>query len=354
MRAPKRAATVHPQTRATSPPRIRRRPAELDTPRTRCAFAVVGACLGSSARAPEPSSSFRFTVLAARFAGLTTGFFSSTGRQTINSFPRCCTGAARARRRFAQHRLALGTILENTRTLTSPCALSATSISCITCAVNPCWPMLTTGCSACAFARSSRRCFEVSSIMRECSCGASPAPASSLMSAARSKGRRIVEWLLVVAALVVGIPAAAWLSQERLIFFPQPLTDTTHLPAHAKPLEVVAADGTRLAGFEISGSRTTCAGAAVFRRQRRRDLLDARRRTLAARVDDRGTELPWLRAQRRQARRAGAGRGRPRAVRRDRPRDQASIRAASSWSAEASEPAWRRASPPSGRWPAPC
>ena len=69
-----------------------------------------------------------------------------------------------------------------------------------------------------------------------------------------SKGR-FVEWLLVVVALVVGIPAAAWLSQERLIFFPQPLTDTTHLPAHAKPIELVAGDGTRLSGFELAVAR---------------------------------------------------------------------------------------------------
>ena len=67
-----------------------------------------------------------------------------------------------------------------------------------------------------------------------------------------AKGR-LVEWLLVVVVLVVGIPAAAWLSQERLIFFPQPLTDTTHLPAHAKPFDLVAPDGTRLAGFELAG-----------------------------------------------------------------------------------------------------
>jgi pimeloyl-ACP methyl ester carboxylesterase len=69
-----------------------------------------------------------------------------------------------------------------------------------------------------------------------------------------SKGRRIVEWLLIVAALVIGVPAAAWLSQEKLIFFPQPLTDTRHLPARAKPLDVVAADGTKLAGFVIPGT----------------------------------------------------------------------------------------------------
>jgi len=83
---------------------------------------------------------------------------------------------------------------------------------------------------------------------------AEDSPYNPPMSAARSKGRRIVEWLLVVAALIVGIPAVAWLSQERLIFFPQPLTNTTHLPAHATPLEVVAADGTRLAGFQLAGS----------------------------------------------------------------------------------------------------
>jgi fermentation-respiration switch protein FrsA (DUF1100 family) len=74
------------------------------------------------------------------------------------------------------------------------------------------------------------------------------------MVVATTKGRRIVEWLLIVAALVIGVPAAAWLSQERLIFFPQPLTDTRHLPARAKPLEVVAADGTKLAGFVILGT----------------------------------------------------------------------------------------------------
>jgi pimeloyl-ACP methyl ester carboxylesterase len=72
------------------------------------------------------------------------------------------------------------------------------------------------------------------------------------MQGSSAKGRRIVEWLIVVAALVVGIPAAAWLAQERLIFFPQPLTATTHLPAHANTLEVVAEDGTRLSGYELA------------------------------------------------------------------------------------------------------
>jgi pimeloyl-ACP methyl ester carboxylesterase len=58
-----------------------------------------------------------------------------------------------------------------------------------------------------------------------------------------------MEWLVVVALFVVGVPAAAWLGQDRLIFFPQPVGSTAHLPAEAKALEIVAADGTRLRGW---------------------------------------------------------------------------------------------------------
>ena len=58
-----------------------------------------------------------------------------------------------------------------------------------------------------------------------------------------------MEWLLLVAAVVLGVPAAAWLAQDRLVFFPQPIVSTAHLPAEAKPLEIVAADGTRLRGW---------------------------------------------------------------------------------------------------------
>jgi pimeloyl-ACP methyl ester carboxylesterase len=60
-----------------------------------------------------------------------------------------------------------------------------------------------------------------------------------------------MEWLLLVAAVVLGVPAAAWLAQDHLIFFPQPLVSTRHLPAKAAPLEVVAADGTRLRGWMV-------------------------------------------------------------------------------------------------------
>ena len=74
------------------------------------------------------------------------------------------------------------------------------------------------------------------------------------MRGGTAKGRGIVEWLIVVAALVAGIFLAAWLGQERLIFFPQPLTATTQLPGHATPLEIVAGDGTRLAGYLVAAA----------------------------------------------------------------------------------------------------
>ena len=63
-----------------------------------------------------------------------------------------------------------------------------------------------------------------------------------------------MEWLLLIVVIVVGVPAAAWLAQERLIFFPQPVVSTAHLPARASALEVVAADGTRLRGWIVKGA----------------------------------------------------------------------------------------------------
>ena len=58
-----------------------------------------------------------------------------------------------------------------------------------------------------------------------------------------------MEWIVILAAILIGVPAAAWLAQERLIFFPQPIISIAHLPAEAKPLEIVATDGTRLRGW---------------------------------------------------------------------------------------------------------
>lgn len=58
-----------------------------------------------------------------------------------------------------------------------------------------------------------------------------------------------MEWIVLLAAVLLGVPAAAWFAQERLIFFPQPVVSTAHLPVEAKPLEIVATDGTRLRGW---------------------------------------------------------------------------------------------------------
>lgn len=63
-----------------------------------------------------------------------------------------------------------------------------------------------------------------------------------------------MEWLLVIAAIALGIPAVGWFAQDGMIFFPQPIVSTAHLPAHAGPLSVAAADGTKLRGWIAQGS----------------------------------------------------------------------------------------------------
>src|SRR6185369_6254621 len=73
---------------------------------------------------------------------------------------------------------------------------------------------------------------------------------------ASSVRRKAMEWIVVVIALVLGVPAMAWLAQDRLIFFPQPVASTAHLPVAAKPLEIVATDGTRLRGWMRAASAT--------------------------------------------------------------------------------------------------
>ena len=59
--------------------------------------------------------------------------------------------------------------------------------------------------------------------------------------------------LVVVAVIVLGVPAAMWVAQDHLIFFPQPVASTAHLPARTLPLTVTAADGTSLAGWVVPG-----------------------------------------------------------------------------------------------------
>ena len=63
-----------------------------------------------------------------------------------------------------------------------------------------------------------------------------------------------MEWLILIAVIGLGVPAWAWFTQERMIFFPQPVASTTHLPARASPLEVAATDGTHLRGWIVKGT----------------------------------------------------------------------------------------------------
>ena len=58
-----------------------------------------------------------------------------------------------------------------------------------------------------------------------------------------------MEWIALLAAVLLGVPALAWFAQERLIFLPQPGVAAAYLPAGTKPLEFVASDGTRLRGW---------------------------------------------------------------------------------------------------------
>ncbi|MEP7182663.1 MAG: alpha/beta fold hydrolase [Betaproteobacteria bacterium] len=73
-----------------------------------------------------------------------------------------------------------------------------------------------------------------------------------------------MEWLLVLAAIAVGVPAAAWLAQDGLIFFPQPIASTAHLPPSATPLTVTATDGTRLRGWIAQGTAVPAPTVVYF------------------------------------------------------------------------------------------
>lgn len=73
-----------------------------------------------------------------------------------------------------------------------------------------------------------------------------------------------MEWLVVMAVLALSVLALAWVAQERLIFFPQPVTSTAHLPAYASALEVAAADGTRLRGWIVKGTAAPAPAVIYF------------------------------------------------------------------------------------------
>jgi uncharacterized protein len=71
-------------------------------------------------------------------------------------------------------------------------------------------------------------------------------------------------WLAVAAAIVLAVPAAFWLGQDRLIFFPQPVPSTAHLPAHALPLAMPAGDGTMLYGWIVPAATTPAPAVLYF------------------------------------------------------------------------------------------
>jgi pimeloyl-ACP methyl ester carboxylesterase len=73
-----------------------------------------------------------------------------------------------------------------------------------------------------------------------------------------------MEWLVLALALVTAVPAAAYFFQDRLIFFPQPLAGSPRMPARTEAFAVVAADGTRLAGWVRSGATTPAPAVLYF------------------------------------------------------------------------------------------
>jgi pimeloyl-ACP methyl ester carboxylesterase len=73
-----------------------------------------------------------------------------------------------------------------------------------------------------------------------------------------------MEWLIFIAIVVLGVPAAAWLVQEKLIFFPQPLMSTAHLSARATAWEVVAQDNTRLHGWVVNADAAPAPAVIYF------------------------------------------------------------------------------------------
>jgi len=67
-------------------------------------------------------------------------------------------------------------------------------------------------------------------------------------------GRRVLGWLLFGAAVLVGVPAAMYLAQERLLFFPQPFAGPPPAARGARPVVALAfetADGVRVRGWLV-------------------------------------------------------------------------------------------------------
>ncbi len=163
-----------------------------------------------------------------------------------------------------------------------------------------------------------------------------------------------MEWLIVVAAIAIGIPAAAWLAQDSLIFFPQPIGSTAHLPGHAAPITVDAADGTRLRGWIVAGTADPAPTVIYFGGNAEEvswTLADPRwpREWSIVALNYRGYG-----DERRQAGRARAHRRRPRDLRRGRGAQRSRPQSASSPSDAASAPPSPPTLPPSDPSPASC
>src|SRR5215831_6056476 len=76
--------------------------------------------------------------------------------------------------------------------------------------------------------------------------------------------RTVMEWLVVAVVLALGLPAAAWLLQERMIFLPQPGAATAPLPAHAVPLAITVSDNTVLRGWIAHGTEVPAPTVLYF------------------------------------------------------------------------------------------
>ena len=163
-----------------------------------------------------------------------------------------------------------------------------------------------------------------------------------------------MEWLIAVLAIAVGVPAAAWLMQDSLIFFPQPVGSTAHLPAHSAPFAVTAADGTRLAGWIAQGSAVPAPTVIYFggnAEEVSHTLADPR---WPRAVVDRRAQLPRLRHERGKAGRARARRRRAVDLRRHRGagrRRQQTHRRLRAQSRNGARCARRRGAPGRGRHP---
>ncbi len=63
-----------------------------------------------------------------------------------------------------------------------------------------------------------------------------------------------MDWFVFLAAIVLCVPLAAWLAQDKLLFFPQPVGSTAPRQANAAPLEITVGDRIRLRGWIMRGT----------------------------------------------------------------------------------------------------